>query len=144
MMARTLTAALVQHSCTDNRERNLAKSEAGIREAHRQGAQLIVLPSCIPVSISPSAGLPVFRPGGIDPGPRPSGLVICAGMGVVLVLSLFEKRGAGLFHITAVVIEKDGSIAGQYRKTHIPDDPGFYEKFYFTPGDWAFIPLRPA
>ncbi|NWF66310.1 MAG: carbon-nitrogen hydrolase [Campylobacterales bacterium] len=62
--------------------------------------------------------------------------------GVVLVTSLFEKRGAGLYHNTAVVFEKDGRVAGKYRKMHIPDDPGFYEKFYFTPGDMGFKPIE--
>ncbi len=62
-------------------------------------------------------------------------------LGVVIVLSLFEKRAAGLYHNTAVVIEKDGTIAGKYRKMHIPDDPGYYEKFYFTPGDLGFTPI---
>ena len=62
--------------------------------------------------------------------------------GVVLVSSLFEKRAAGLYHNTAVVYETDGSIAGKYRKMHIPDDPGFYEKFYFTPGDLGFNPIQ--
>jgi len=61
---------------------------------------------------------------------------------IVLVTSLFEKRAAGLYHNTAVVFEKDGSVAGKYRKMHIPDDPGFYEKFYFTPGDLGFEPIQ--
>ena len=63
-------------------------------------------------------------------------------LGIVLVLSLFERRTAGIYHNTAVVIEKDGTIAGKYRKMHIPDDPGYYEKFYFTPGDIGFRPIE--
>ena len=63
-------------------------------------------------------------------------------LGIVMVISLFEKRAAGLYHNTAVVIEKDGSIAGKYRKMHIPDDPAYYEKFYFTPGDTGFRPIE--
>ena len=62
-------------------------------------------------------------------------------LGIVLVLSLFEKRAPGLYHNTAVVLEKDGTIAGKYRKMHIPDDPAYYEKFYFTPGDLGFEPI---
>ena len=64
-------------------------------------------------------------------------------LGIVLVLSLFEKRAPGLYHNTAVVLEKDGTIAGKYRKMHIPDDPAYYEKFYFTPGDLGFEPSIP-
>ena len=77
------------------------------------------------------------------PGPSTGTLGKLAGeLGVVIVASLFERRAAGLYHNTAVVFEKDGSIAGIYRKMHIPDDPGFYEKFYFTPGDLGFNPVK--
>jgi len=143
-MARTVSVALVQHSCTDDRERNLAKSEAGIREAHRQGAQLIVLPELHASVYFPKVqDYRYFDLAESIPGPTTERFVSLAReLGVVLVLSLFEKRGAGLFHNTAVVLEKDGSIAGQYRKTHIPDDPGFFEKFYFTPGDLGIHPIK--
>ena len=67
---------------------------------------------------------------------------LAAGYGIVLVTSLFEKRAPGLYHNTAVVFDKDGSIAGKYRKMHIPDDPAYYEKFYFTPGDLGFEPIQ--
>ena len=85
----------------------------------------------------------MLRSGRTDPRPIDGQLfgTIAKELNIVIVTSLFERRAAGLYHNTAVVIEKDGTIAGRYRKMHIPDDPGYYEKFYFTPGDLGFIPI---
>jgi len=140
---RKLTVGVVQQSCSANREANIEKSISGIRKAAAQGAQLVVLQEL-------HAGLYFcqteetrhFDQAETIPGPATETFAALAQeLGVVLVLSLFEKRAAGLYHNTAVVLEKDGTIAGRYRKMHIPDDPGYYEKFYFTPGDLGFTPV---
>jgi len=139
----TLTVGLVQQSCDDNRDVNLAKSIESIRTASAMGARLVVLQEL-------HAGLYFCQcedPGYFDqaeaiPGPTTeifSG--VAKEFGVVLVTSLFERRAPGLYHNTAVVFDRDGSIAGKYRKMHIPDDPAYYEKFYFTPGDPVFAPI---
>ena len=138
-----LTIGLVQQSCVENRDVNLAKSIESIRKAGAMGAQLVVLQEL-------HAGLYFCQcedPAYFDqaesiPGPA-TGIFsdVAKEFGVVLVTSLFERRAPGLYHNTAVVFEKDGSIAGTYRKMHIPDDPAFYEKFYFTPGDPGFLPI---
>lgn len=139
-----LKVALIQQSCTDCRDDNLAKTVQKIRTAAASGAELVVLQE-LHTSIyfcqveSPS----LFDLAEIIPGPTTDILGKVAGeLGLVIVASLFERRAAGLYHNTAVVFEKDGSIAGIYRKMHIPDDPGFYEKFYFTPGDLGFKPVK--
>jgi len=138
-----LQVGLVQHTCCADRATNLEKSSSGIRQAAAQGAQLVVLQEL-------HAGLyfcQVEDTGCFDqaetiPGPSTEYFgALAKELGVVIVTSLFERRAAGLYHNTAVVIEKDGSIAGTYRKMHIPDDPGYYEKFYFTPGDLGFNPI---
>jgi N-carbamoylputrescine amidase len=139
----TLTIGLVQQSCDENRDVNLAKSIESIRTASAMGAKLVVLQEL-------HAGLYFCQcedPGNFDqaeaiPGPTTeifSG--VAKEFGVVIVTSLFERRAPGLYHNTAVVFDRDGSIAGKYRKMHIPDDPAFYEKFYFTPGDPDFTPI---
>jgi N-carbamoylputrescine amidase len=142
-MNKPLTVGLVQQSCSADRAANIEKSIAGIRRAVAQGAELVVLQEL-------HAGLYFCQTedtGCFDlaepiPGPATETFGdLARELGVVLVLSLFEKRAAGLYHNTAVVLEKDGSIAGKYRKMHIPDDPGYYEKFYFTPGDLGFDPI---
>ena len=139
-----LRVALIQQSCTDNRDDNLAKTERMIRQAANTGAQLVVLQelhtSTYFCQIESPALFDLAEP---IPGPSTKTLGSLAGeLGVVIVASLFERRAAGLYHNTAVVFEKDGTIAGTYRKMHIPDDPGFYEKFYFTPGDLGFTPIK--
>ncbi|HTY20050.1 MAG TPA: carbon-nitrogen hydrolase [Geobacteraceae bacterium] len=140
----SLIIGLVQQSCDDNRDVNLAKSIEGIRKAGSMGAGLVVLQEL-------HSGLYFCQcedPAYFDraepiPGPSTETLSgVAREFGVVLVTSLFEKRASGLYHNTSVVFEKDGSIAGKYRKMHIPDDPGFYEKFYFTPGDLGFTPVK--
>lgn len=139
----TLTIGLVQQSCDENRDVNLAKSIESIRTASAMGAQLVVLQEL-------HAGLyfcqcedpAYFNQAEAIPGPTTDIFSdVAKEFGVVLVTSLFERRAAGLYHNTAVVFDRDGSIAGKYRKMHIPDDPAFYEKFYFTPGDPGFSPV---
>jgi len=139
----TLTVGLVQQRCSGDRAANLAKSMAGIRDAAARGARLVVLQElhCGPYfcQTEETANFDLAEP---IPGPSTEAFgALAKELGVVIVTSLFEKRAAGLYHNTAVVLEADGSIAGRYRKMHIPDDPGYYEKFYFTPGDLGFNPI---
>ena len=139
-----LTVALVQQSNTDNAEQNMAKSIAGIRDAANQGAQLVVLQELHrSLYFCQTEDVDVFDLAETIPGPSSNVLgELAKELGIVIVASLFEKRATGLYHNTAVVLEKDGTLAGKYRKMHIPDDPGFYEKFYFTPGDLGFEPIQ--
>ncbi|MFO7576456.1 MAG: carbon-nitrogen hydrolase [Pelovirga sp.] len=139
-----LTVGLVQHHCTDNRLDNIERSSHGIRQAAKQGAQLVVLQELhTGLYFCQTENSARFDQGETIPGPSTERFArLARELGVVLVLSLFERRTAGLYHNTAVVLEKDGSIAGIYRKMHIPDDPGYYEKFYFTPGDLGFRPVH--
>ncbi|MFZ4858343.1 MAG: carbon-nitrogen hydrolase [Desulfuromonadaceae bacterium] len=139
-----LQAALIQQRCTDSHDENIAKTVQMIRQAAASGAELIVLQelhtSTYFCQVESPALFDLAEP---IPGPSTESLGKLAGeLGVVIVASLFERRAPGLYHNTAVVLEKDGSIAGTYRKMHIPDDPGFYEKFYFTPGDLGFNPIK--
>jgi N-carbamoylputrescine amidase len=143
-MADTLAVALIQQTCSPDRAANLDKTEALIREASGAGAELVVLQElhCTPYFCQ-TEDVAVFDLAETIPGPTTDRLGgIARECGIVLVASLFEKRTTGLYHNTAVVFERDGSIAGTYRKMHIPDDPGFYEKFYFTPGDKGFTPIQ--
>jgi N-carbamoylputrescine amidase len=135
---------LIQQSNTANVQANQAKLVANIRDCAARGAQLIVLQELHNSLYFCQVEDPKhFDSAETIPGPS-TGLFgsLAKELGVVLVISLFEKRVAGLYHNTAVVIEKDGSIAGKYRKMHIPDDPAYYEKFYFTPGDLGFQPIQ--
>lgn len=134
---RELRVGLVQQPCVDNREQNLATSEAGIREAAQLGARLVLLQELhTSLYFCQHESTDLFDLAEPIPGPSTQFLSkLARELGIVLVGSLFERRAAGLYHNTAVVLEKDGSLAGIYRKMHIPDDPGYYEKFYFTPGD---------
>jgi N-carbamoylputrescine amidase len=140
---KTLKAALVQQSCTNDTPGNLSKSITAIREAARLGAQLVVLQELhAGLYFCQNEDTRCFDQAEQIPGPSSELLAsVARECGVVIVASLFERRAAGLYHNTAVVLEKDGTIAGTYRKMHIPDDPGFYEKFYFTPGDLGFAPI---
>lgn len=138
-----LLVGLVQHAVGNTREATMARTAAGIRDAAAQGAKLIVLQElhCGPYFCQ-TEDTGVFDQAEPIPGPGTAFFAALAKeLGVVLVTSLFERRAAGLYHNTAVVLEADGSIAGTYRKMHIPDDPGYYEKFYFTPGDLGFHPI---
>lgn len=139
-MSRTIKAGLIQQSNTGNSKENILKLEKNIRECAAKGASLIVLQELHNgLYFCQTEDPSVFDQAETIPGPSTDFFgKLAKELGVVLVLSLFEKRAAGLFHNTAVVIEKDGSIAGKYRKMHIPDDPAYYEKFYFTPGDLGF------
>lgn len=140
----TLKVALIQQSCSSDRGETLDKTIGMIRRAAAAGARLVLLqelhtgPYFCQTEDPALCDLAEPIPG---PSTRELGAV-AAETGIVLVASLFERRAPGLYHNTAVVFETDGSMAGVYRKMHIPDDPGFYEKFYFTPGDLGFTPIK--
>ena len=142
-MPREITVALVQHGCTQNTQQNLDTTVQGILDAAQQGAELVALQELHRSVYFCQAENPAcFDLAESIPGPSTERLCqVAKQTGVVIIASLFERRTAGLYHNTAVVIERDGSIAGKYRKMHIPDDPGYYEKFYFTPGDLGFEPI---
>ncbi|HOE66405.1 MAG TPA: carbon-nitrogen hydrolase [Candidatus Hydrogenedentes bacterium] len=142
-MSRTIRAALLQHACGEDKNTNLATSIAMIREAAGKGSELLVLPELHTTRyFCQTEDVARFDLAETVPGPATECLsAVAAELGIVLVASLFEKRAPGLHHNTAVVFERDGSIAGMYRKMHIPDDPGFHEKFYFAPGDIGFAPI---
>ena len=139
-----MKTALIQQRCTADVEANKARLAASIAQAAQQGAQLVVLQelhnSLYFCQTEQTDLCDLAEP---IPGPSTEFYGALARQhGVVLVTSLFERRAAGLYHNTAVVLETDGSIAGIYRKMHIPDDPAYYEKFYFTPGDLGFHPIQ--
>ncbi|MBQ8936361.1 MAG: carbon-nitrogen hydrolase [Bacteroidaceae bacterium] len=139
-----MLTALIQQSCTPSVEDNRSRLAASIAEVASLGARLVVLQElhntpyfCQVESVD---NFDLAEP---IPGPSTSFFSACARENnVVLVTSLFERRAPGLYHNTAVVFEHDGTIAGIYRKNHIPDDPAYYEKFYFTPGDLGFRPIQ--
>lgn len=141
---KTLQVGVVQQSCTANLAANFAKSIAQIRVAAQQGAELVVLQELHRgLYFCQQEIAEHFDLAETIPGPSTHELgALAQELNIVIVASLFEKRAAGVYHNTAVVIERDGSIAGKYRKMHIPDDPGYYEKFYFTPGDLGFQPIQ--
>ncbi|MBR2232331.1 MAG: carbon-nitrogen hydrolase [Prevotella sp.] len=141
---RTLKIGLLQQHNVADRTDNMMRLAKGIEDLAKRGAQLIVLQE-LHNSLYFCQVEDVNNFDLADPIPGPStGFYgeLAKQFGVVIVTSLFEKRAPGLYHNTAVVIEKDGSIAGKYRKMHIPDDPAYYEKFYFTPGDLGFHPIQ--
>ncbi len=141
---KALKVALVQQSCSADRHENITKSSAAIKRAAAQGAQLIALQELHCNLYFCQTEDPELC-GLAEPIPGPATeqfSALAKELGIVLVISLFEKRAPGLYHNTAVVLDTDGSIAGIYRKMHIPDDPGYYEKFYFTPGDLGFQPVK--
>jgi N-carbamoylputrescine amidase len=135
---------IIQQSNTADRAANVAKLEQNIRVCAAKGAELIIMQELHNgLYFCQTEDTAVFELAETIPGPSTESFGILAKeLGVVFVLSLFEKRTAGLYHNTAVVIEKDGTVAGKYRKMHIPDDPAYYEKFYFTPGDLGFEPIQ--
>jgi N-carbamoylputrescine amidase len=139
-----LKVGIVQQANTGDRAANVAKSEAGVRQCAAEGAELVVLQELhCGLYFCQTEETAVFDQGETIPGPSTHTFgALAKELGIVLVLSLFEKRAPGLYHNTAVVLEKDGTIAGVYRKMHIPDDPAYYEKFYFTPGDLGFQPIN--
>jgi len=138
-----LKVALIQQKCSEDRTETVEKTKKLIRQAAEKGAQLITLQELhTGVYFCQSEDDARFDQAEPIPGPSTEEFgALAAELGVVLVISLFEKRAPGLYHNTAVVLENDGTIAGIYRKGHIPDDPQFYEKFYFTPGDTGFEPI---
>lgn len=143
MSAQSLRVAAIQQQCTENRAHNLEVSIASIHDAAKQGVKLILLQE---LHTGPyfcqTENLALFDLAETIPGPTTDMLgKIAKELQIVIVASLFERRAPGVYHNTAVVLEKTGEIAGKYRKMHIPDDPGFYEKFYFTPGDLGFCPI---
>lgn len=135
-----LKVAAIQQVCSTQKAESLATSERLIRDAASQGAELIVLQELHATPyFCQTEDTAIFELAEPIPGPTTACLAALArDLEVVIVGSVFERRMNGVYHNTAVVLEKDGSIAGLYRKMHIPDDPGFYEKFYFTPGDAQF------
>ncbi len=143
MQPEILKVGLVQHTCSVDREANLAASIAGIRHLASQGTQLILLQELhTSLYFCQTENPDLFDLAEPIPGASTEELgAVARELGIVLVASLFERRTAGLYHNTAVVLERDGSIAGIYRKMHIPDDPGYHEKYYFTPGDLDFTPI---
>ena len=143
MTESVLTVGLVQQLCSEDRETNLAASEDAIRSAAAGGARLVMLPELhTSVYFCQSEDPARFDQAEPVPGPTTDRLgALARELGIVLVASVFERRAPGLYHNTAVVLDADGSMAGRYRKMHIPDDPGYYEKFYFTPGDLGFTPI---
>ena len=137
------TALIQQHNTGDLRDNRLRLGEK-IRSAAADGAELIVLQELHDgLYFCQTEDVDLFDLAEPIPGPATDFYgELAQELGVVIVTSLFEKRAPGLYHNTAVVLERDGSIAGVYRKMHIPDDPGYYEKFYFTPGDLGFHPIE--
>lgn len=140
---KNIKVAVVQHACSDSYEENLKTGIDGIEKAAAQGVDLVLLPE-----LSMGRYFCITEdPDNYDlaepiPGKTTEQLQhVAKKNNVCIVTTLFEKRAKGLYHNTAIVIDKDGSLAGTYRKMHIPDDPGFYEKYYFTPGDQGFIPI---
>ncbi len=138
-----LIVGLIQQTCSADRQANLQKSVEGIREAANQGAQLVVLQELhASLYFCQTEDTDCFDLAEPIPGPATDLFGdLARELNLVIVTSLFERRAPGLYHNTAVVMDKDGSIAGRFRKMHIPDDPGYYEKFYFTPGDLGFAPI---
>lgn len=135
---------LIQQANGADPASNIAQLQQNIRECASHGAALIVLQELHNgLYFCQTEDTNVFDQAEPIPGPSTATFgALAKELGVVIVLSLFEKRAPGLYHNTAVVLEKDGSIAGKYRKMHIPDDPAYYEKFYFTPGDLGFEPIQ--
>jgi N-carbamoylputrescine amidase len=138
--ARPLKVGLVQMSMDVDPARNSARAAEGVREAAQRGAQLVVLPELYRSRyFCQSEDAAFFELAEAVPGPSTETLAALAKeLKVTVVASLFEKRAAGVFHNTAAVLDADGRYLGKYRKMHIPDDPRYYEKFYFTPGDLGF------
>lgn len=137
LAAQPLIVAAIQQACTTEKNTNLSATEDRIRAAKQEGVRLVVLQELHTTQyFCQTEDVAVFDLAEPIPGPTTERLSkLAKELEVVIVCSIFEQRATGLYHNTAVVIESDGSIAGTYRKMHIPDDPGFYEKFYFTPGD---------
>lgn len=139
-----LTIALIQMACGAVPQENLGSAIANIEEAVRRGAKVVCLPELFRSQyFCQTEDVALFDLAEPVPGPSTEALGQVAGkLNVVLIVPVFERRTAGLYHNSVVVIDSDGSIAGLYRKMHIPDDPAYYEKFYFTPGDRGFQAIQ--
>jgi N-carbamoylputrescine amidase len=137
---RVVNVGLVQLRCTDDADENTRRAIAGVRAAAEQGAQVVCLPELFrSLYFCQSEDHVNFALAEAIPGPSTETFgALAKELGVVIVASLFEKRAEGLYHNTTAVLDADGAYLGKYRKMHIPDDPLFYEKFYFTPGDLGF------
>src|SRR5262245_46112384 len=140
------TIGLVQMRCTADPAANLATASARIREAARRRARIVCPPELFRTEyFCQREDAAVFDLAEPIPGPTTKELgALARELGVVLVVSVFERRAAGVYHNTAVVLDADGTLRGRYRKMHIPDDPLYYEKFYFTPGDLGFCAFDTA
>ena len=143
-MTKIIRIGIVQQSCSNNIKANLEKMHRNIASVAEAGANLVVLQELHNTPyFCQTENTDLFDLAEPIPGPS-TGFYseIASAYNIVLVTSLFERRAPGLYHNTAVVFDADGSIAGKYRKMHIPDDPAYYEKFYFTPGDLGFEPIQ--
>ena len=143
-MARKLKVGIIQQANTPDLHENLMNLARSIEACASHGAELVVLQELHnTLYFCQTENTRLFDLAEPIPGPSTGFFSeLAASLNIVLVTSLFEKRAPGLYHNTAVVFDKDGSIAGKYRKMHIPDDPAYYEKFYFTPGDLGFTPIQ--
>ncbi|MGV8122818.1 MAG: carbon-nitrogen hydrolase [Candidatus Xenobiia bacterium LiM19] len=141
---KNLRVGLIQQSCVADRALNIAKSAKAIREAAEKGARLAALQELhTGLYFCQEENASNFDLAEPIPGPSTEAFSSLAKeLGIVIAASFFERRCAGLYHNTSVIFDHDGAIAGMYRKMHIPDDPGYYEKFYFTPGDLGFTPVK--
>lgn len=138
---KNVSFALIQLSCDEDQSKNAVKTFSAIREAASKGAQVICLQELFQsVYFCYEEDPSFFDLAQTIPGPLTNQLGdLAKELGVVIVASMFEKRAAGIFHNTTAVIDADGQFLGKYRKMHIPDDPGYYEKYYFTPGDLGYL-----
>jgi N-carbamoylputrescine amidase len=143
-LVKKIKVGCVQESFTESKDENIEKILSKIEELASKNVELILLPELhASLYFCQTENVDQFSLAESIPGPTTTKLSAAAlKHQVVIVASIFERRAPGIYHNTAVVFEKDGSIAGIYRKMHIPDDPGFYEKFYFTPGDLGFKPIK--
>lgn len=145
-MARKIPVGIIQMQCGENVQVNFEKAKSFTKEAAEKGAKLVVLPELFQsLYFCDAENYSAFELA--EPIPGPSTEVLCelaALYKVVIVASLFEKRSEGIYHNTVAVIDSDGKYLGKYRKMHIPDDPGYYEKFYFTPGDLGYKVFKTA
>lgn len=143
-MKRTIKVGIIQQSCGNDISNNLCKLHYNIEQVATAGAQLVVLQELHNTPyFCQTEDTDMFNLAEPIPGSSTNIFSNIASLyGIVLVTSLFEKRAPGLYHNTAVVFDRDGNMAGKYRKMHIPDDPAYYEKFYFTPGDLGFEPIQ--
>jgi N-carbamoylputrescine amidase len=139
-----MKVGIIQQSNTSNIRMNIEKLKKNITVCAQKGCELVVLQELHNgLYFCQTENPAIFDQAEPIPGPSTEEFgELAAKLGVVIVLSLFEKRAPGIYHNTAVVIENNGTIAGKYRKMHIPEDPAYYEKFYFTPGDLGFLPIK--